>query len=191
MPQPTAKAWLSIPEAGFVVFRLPAFQPNLRKRLVRMAKLYCVDTGLTCWLLGIREPDQLRFHPLRGAVFVTWVVSEAIKHRANQGLAGGTYHYRDRSGTEVELVLESSRGVSLIEAKASTTASTRMLGPPMRVRSHLASAHPQAEVVAIYGGDDTQRRNDGSLIAWHGLNRTEPARDADSESARDDASSWT
>ncbi|WP_419552559.1 ATP-binding protein [Candidatus Poriferisodalis sp.] len=171
--QPTAKAWLSILEASFVVFRLPAFQPNLRKRLVRMAKLHFVDTGLACWLLGIREPDQLRFHPLRGALFETWVVSEVTKQRANQGLVGGTYHYRDRSGTEVDLVLESSRGISLVEAKASTTASTRMLSGPTRVRSHLASAHPQAEVVVIYGGDDTQRRNDGSLIPWHGLHRTE------------------
>ena len=71
--QPTAKAWLSILETSFLVFRLPAFHSNLRKRLVKMPKLHFYDTGLACWLLGIRTPEQLRNHPLRGPIFETWV----------------------------------------------------------------------------------------------------------------------
>ena len=69
--QPTAKAWFSILEASFVAFHLPAFSTRLRKRLVKMPKLHFYDTGLACWLLGIREPAQLRTHPLRGALFET------------------------------------------------------------------------------------------------------------------------
>ena len=83
--QPTAKAWFSVLEASFIAFPLPAWSGNLRKRLVKMPKLHFYDSGLACWLLGIRDPDQLRRHPLRGAIFETWVVAEVAKLRANLG----------------------------------------------------------------------------------------------------------
>ena len=69
--QPTAKTWINILETSFIVFRLPAFHSNLRKRLVKMPKLHFYDTGLVCWLLGIHTPEQLRSHPLRGPIFET------------------------------------------------------------------------------------------------------------------------
>ncbi len=87
--QPTAKAWPSILETGFIVFLLPVLHTDLRKRLVKMPKLHFYDTGIVCWLLGLRSPEQLRAHPLRGAIFETWAVSEVAKHRANQGEASG------------------------------------------------------------------------------------------------------
>ena len=96
--QPCAKAWLGILEACFIAFRLPVFKTRTRKRLVKMPKLYFHDTGLACWLLGIREARQLRSHPLRGALFETWVVSETIKLRANRGGTEGLSFYRDRNG---------------------------------------------------------------------------------------------
>jgi predicted AAA+ superfamily ATPase len=65
----TAKAWLSVLETGFLVFRLRPFHANLRSRAVKTPKLYFYDTGLACVLLGISEPSQLRTHPLRGALF--------------------------------------------------------------------------------------------------------------------------
>lgn len=85
--QPTAKAWLSILETSFITFRLSPFHSNLRRRLVKMPKLHFHDSGLVCWLLGIREASQLRSHPLRGAIFESWVVSEILKHRTNRGEA--------------------------------------------------------------------------------------------------------
>ena len=66
--QPSAKAWLSILETSFIAFRLPTFRSNLRKRLVKMPRLHFYDSGLVCWLLGIRTPEPLRSHPLRGAI---------------------------------------------------------------------------------------------------------------------------
>ncbi|MCO6439454.1 MAG: DUF4143 domain-containing protein [Phycisphaerae bacterium] len=87
--QPTAKAWLSILEATFIAFRLPPYFGDIGKRLVKTPKRHSYDTGLVCWLLGIREPSQLRLHPLRGPIFETWVVSEVPKHRLNRGEHGG------------------------------------------------------------------------------------------------------
>ena len=170
--QPTAKAWLSILEAGFVVFRLPAFHSRLRKRLVKMPKLHFHDTGLVCWLLGIRQPEHLWAHPLRGSIFETWVVSEIVKHRANQGLTGGLSFYRDRNGAEVDLIIEGPDGVSLVEAKAAATPSRSLLAGALRVRGHLAESHPACALACVYGGDDLQARRDGQLVPWHGLHRS-------------------
>ena len=132
--QPTAKAWLSVLEAGFIAFRLPAFHANLRKRPVKMPKLYFHDTGLVCWLLGIRRLEQLRSHPLRGPIFETWVVSEAYKHRNNLGLTGGMWFYRDRNGAEVDLVVDRTDDLALVEAKSSTTPSSSLFAGAQRVR---------------------------------------------------------
>ena len=74
----TVRAWLSVLETGYIAFRLPPFHRNLRKRLTRRPKLYFYDSGLVCHLLGIVAPEQLRTHPLRGAIFEGWVVSDKV-----------------------------------------------------------------------------------------------------------------
>jgi predicted AAA+ superfamily ATPase len=65
----TARSWLSVLEASFLVFRLPAWSRSPRKRLVKTPKIHWMDTGLVCHLLGIRNPDDLKTHPLRGSIF--------------------------------------------------------------------------------------------------------------------------
>ena len=164
--QPTAKAWFSILEASFVVFHLPAFSTRLRKRLVKMPKLHFHDTGLACWLLGIREPAQLRTHPLRGALFETWVVSEVLKHRTHRGERGGLSFYRDRNGTEIDLVVDHPTRLLLIEAKSAATASPGWLTAAGRVSAHLEGLRPRCDAAVVYGGDARQRRTHGELVPW-------------------------
>ena len=171
--QPTAKAWLSILEAGFVAFRLPSLRSTLRKRLVKTPKLHFHDTGLVCWLLGIRSAEQLTAHPLRGAIFETWVVSEIVKHRANRGAADGLSFYRDRGGAEVDLVVERPDAAVLVEAKATATPSAGLLAGALRVRNHLADSFAATDVICVYGGDTPQPRSDGSLIPWDRLHHPE------------------
>ena len=167
--QPTAKAWFSILEASFIAFRLPVLHTDLRKRLVKMPKLHFYDTGLVCWLLGIRTPEQLRVHPLRGAIFETWVVSEIAKHRANQGEPDGISFYRDRNGAEVDLIVKNRIGTMIVEAKSSETASSNLFDSSKRVRRHLAQSTRRCPVVVVYGGDQTQRRGTDNLISWREL----------------------
>ena len=164
--QPTAKAWFSILEASFVVFHLPAFSTRLRKRLVKMPKLHFYDTGLACWLLGIREPAQLRTHPLRGALFETWVVSEVLKHRTHRGERGGLSFYRDRNGTEIDLVVEHPNRLLLIEAKSGATASPGWLTAARRVSEHLEGVRPRCDTAVVYGGVAHQQRTHGQLVPW-------------------------
>ena len=64
------------------------------------------DSGLLCYLLGIRRPEQLREHPLRGAIFETWVVGEVSKFRFHSGVSGELTFFRDRKGREVDLIVE-------------------------------------------------------------------------------------
>ena len=167
--QPTAKAWLGILEASFLAFRLPAFHANLRKRLVRMPKLFFYDTGLVCWLLGIREPEQLRSHPLRGPIFETWVLSEIMKDHTNRGITGGLSFYRDRNGAEVDIVIEQPDRTTLVEAKSSATPSPSLFAGAKRVRRHFADAPRPSEIIVAYGGKEFQQRKDGQLIPWNML----------------------
>ena len=149
--QPTARAWLSILEAGFVVFLLPPFHANHRKRLVKMPKLHFCDTGLVCHLLGIRSAEQLHSHPLRGPVFETWVVSEIAKQRTHRGLNRGLSFYRDRSGTEVDLVIEHPEGMMLLETKSAATPSTSFLKTARRV-ARASMTERQHRTAAKHGG---------------------------------------
>ncbi len=168
--QPTAKAWLGILETSFVAFRLPALHANLRKRLVKMPKLHFYDTGLLCWLLGIRTPEHLCSHPLRGPIFETWVVSEMAKRRANRGeIGGGLSFFRDRNGAEADLIVDNPTGTTIVEAKSSATASSSLFDGSRRVRRQLAQSTRRCSVVVVYGGDQPQRRGTDNLIPWRDL----------------------
>lgn len=99
-----------------------------RKRLVKMPKMHFYDTGLACCLLGINEPGQLRSHPLRGARFETWVVSEVLKCRTHRGERAGLSYYRDRNGAEIDLLVEEAQRVTLVEAKSAATPKASLRG---------------------------------------------------------------
>jgi len=75
----TARAWVSVLQTSFLVLRLPGWRQNAREQMVKAPKMHFIDTGLACHLLGIGEPDQLRHHPLRGALFESRVVAEVFK----------------------------------------------------------------------------------------------------------------
>ena len=165
--QPSAKSWFSILEASFIAFHLPVFSGRIRKRLIKMPKLYFYDTGLACWLLGIREPEQLVSHPLRGALFETWVVSEVLKHRTHRGETSGLSYYRERGGGELDLVVDAPGGLTLVEAKSAKTPSSNLLAGARRVRGHLDAVGTRSELVVVYGGDEYRPNSDGSrLVPW-------------------------
>lgn len=83
----TAESWVGVLEASYLALRLPSFHRNLGKRLVKTPKLHLLDSGITCDLLGIRTPEELRLHPLRGAIMESWVCAEIMKAQPNPGAA--------------------------------------------------------------------------------------------------------
>jgi predicted AAA+ superfamily ATPase len=164
--QPTVKAWLSVLETSFIVFRLPGYSGNLRKRLIKMPKLHFYDTGLVCWLLGILDSGQLKNHPLRGPIFETWVVSEILKNRINQTKPAGLFFYRDQHGLETDLIVENGNQLTLIEAKAGQTPSMDFLDAPLKIKKALPPSN-RIDTLAVYGGQVRQDRKEGTLLPWN------------------------
>lgn len=117
----TVRAWISTLEAAYLIFRLPPFFRNIRKRIVKSRKLYFCDTGLACWLLDISSEAQLRRHPLRGELFENFVVAEHFKRSFNAARRPNFYFYRDNLQKEVDLVEERGGEIFASEIKAART----------------------------------------------------------------------
>jgi len=117
----TAKAWISVLEASYILFQLRPHHANFSKRLVKSPKLYFYDVGLLCRLLGIQEPSQLATHPLRGSIFETFIVSELVKTRFNKGESPGLYFWRDSNGNEIDVIAETGTKLTPIEIKSGQT----------------------------------------------------------------------
>lgn len=119
--QSTVREWLSVLETSFILFRLQPHHVNLSKRILKSPKLYFLDTGLLCYLLGIRSAEQLAHHPLRGAIVETFVASELIKNRYNAAQEPSIGFFRDSAGHEIDFIVDDGADVRLIEVKASST----------------------------------------------------------------------
>jgi len=117
---PTIQEWLSVLEASYVVFRLHPFFENIGKRLIKSPKIYFCDTGLICFLLGIETPEQLKTHPLRGAIFENYVVLEFLKSRYNAGKPNNLFFYRDKSQREIDIVQQFGYQYRAYEIKSAT-----------------------------------------------------------------------
>jgi predicted AAA+ superfamily ATPase len=166
----TARSWLSVLETSFVAYRARPLHRNLGKRLTKSPKPYLFDSGLLCHLLGIRTPEQLRLHPLRGSIFESWVCSEIVKARAHRGLAPDLHFYRDRRGHEVDVVLEDGGELLAVEIKSGQTMATDFIAPLERFESVLeaATSPPSAiQKILVFAGDQGQRRTGVRVVAWH------------------------
>ena len=161
---PTAKAWLSVLEAGFAVHVLRPCHVNLGKRLAKTPKLYFWDTGLACSLLGIRRAADLASHPLRGALFETFVVSEFHKVWLHGGVAPDFHFWQDAHGAEVDVLLPARGRTRPVEIKAGKTVQSEWLRV---LESWTALAGERAdEPLVIYGGDERQPRSRAQVIGW-------------------------
>ena len=119
--QPTIEKWLTILEASFIMYRMPSYFKNIKKRIVKSPKLYFFDTGLVCNLLGIFTPQQLRNHPLRGEIFETFVVSELLKYHYHKGQRSNYYFYRDNHMNEIDVIIDTGYGPVPLEIKSGMT----------------------------------------------------------------------
>ncbi|HLA27864.1 MAG TPA: DUF4143 domain-containing protein [Syntrophales bacterium] len=160
----TARQWLSILQAGFIIHLLPPHHANFSKRLIKSPKLYFFDTGLLCFLLRIREPVDLIGHAMRGAVFETYVVAELYKASAHRGEAPPLYFWRDRTGHEVDVVLDAGRKLIPLEIKSGQTVDPSFFAG---LRYFCALGAPAAETgIIIHGGDNAYQRERFTVLPW-------------------------
>lgn len=163
----TVRQWLSILEASYVVFRLPPHFKNFRKRIVKSPKLYFYDSGLAGRLLRIERAEQLFSHPLRGALFESWVVSELVKGRYNRWKEPNFYFWRENNGLEVDLLVDQAGRLAPIEIKSGATVSSDWF-QGLR-RWHKLAAESAGEARLIYGGDAAWTQEGTELIPWSQL----------------------
>ena len=119
--QATAKEWISLLEASYIIYRLPPFFKNIGKRLIKSPKIYFYDPGLAAFLMDINNSGQIDTHPLKGNLYETMILSELVKNRFNQGMINNLLFYRDSNGNEVDVIIPSGNSYTAIEIKASKT----------------------------------------------------------------------
>ena len=171
----TVRSWLSVLETSYIIHRLPAWHANIRKQVVKTPKLHFFDSGLLCYLLGIREPEQLRLHPLRGAVFESWVVSEIFKGLAHRGMQSNLFHYREARGTEIDLLVENSQELGAVEAKSGATVSEDFFKNLKLFTERIKERdRRQIQKYVVYSGDMSQKRSQANVVSWKDITKILP-----------------
>lgn len=156
----TIQSWIGILESSFIIHLLKPHYKNFNKTIVKRPKLYFYDTALVCYLLGIRDTLQLQTHPLRGHIFEGMVVTEMIKIRANQGLDSNLYYWRDKTGHEVDVIVDQGTSLIPIEIKSGMTFNIDFF-KNINFWQTLSGADRS---ILLYAGQQTQQRSDGKMV---------------------------
>ncbi|HTL80413.1 MAG TPA: ATP-binding protein [Bacteroidia bacterium] len=123
----TGNAWMSILQSSYIIHLLQPHHKNFRKRVVKSPKLYFIDTGLACSLLGIHTTTELDTTHFRGALFENFVVSEFLKNKFNAAHFSNFYYWRDNKGVEVDLLIDDGKKLTPVEIKSGATFSDDQL----------------------------------------------------------------
>lgn len=160
----TAKSWLAVLEASYIVFLLRPHHNNFNKRIIKTPKLYFYDPGLAARLLSIENKDQIVNHSYRGPLFESWVVSELLKKRYNGGQPSNLYFWRDRTGNEVDVLLDYGDRLVPVEIKSGQTVVTSHF---KGLRKWVELAGDQAgQPYLVYGGRKQQNREEALVVPW-------------------------
>ncbi len=162
----TARNWLTLLEASYIVFRLPPYHANISKRLVKSPKLYFYDVGLASYLLGLENELHVSRDPLRGNLFENMVVMEALKYRFHRGQRSNLNFYRDSNGKEIDLFLRYGPDIFPIEIKSGMTIANDYF-KSIRLLSRDTDFPLGAGL--IYGGKTSQLRHEVSVHPVHEL----------------------
>ena len=163
----TARSWLNLLEASYVIFSIRPYHNNFTKRIVKAEKIYFCDPGLACFLLGIHGDDQLQNHYLRGALFENLILLELLKQGYNEVAPQQIYFWRDKTGREIDCILEKSGKRSALEIKSGQT-----LGSDFFTGlSFWKTLCPEDPTYLIYGGDQSQERREHPVLSWQHLDK--------------------
>ncbi|MCK5842276.1 MAG: ATP-binding protein [Candidatus Sabulitectum sp.] len=158
----TAKEWISLLEACYIVYLLRPHHRNFRKRIIKSPKLFFHDTGLASWLLSIETEKAMNLSSMRGPLFENLIVSEMLKSRYNQGKRSNLHFWRDRAGHEIDLVIDKADRLIPVEIKSGQTlASDSFKG--LNWWKQLAGENRS---FLVYGGDSSYERTGTSVISW-------------------------
>ncbi len=166
----TIKNWISVLKASYLLFELPPWFRNIRKRVVKSAKLYFTDVGLAAWLLGLETAEQVQRDPLRGALYENLMVLEAAKRILNRGQKPQLYFYRDTHGSEVDLLAVQGRAFTAVEIKSAKTFQEDFIKGIERFRESLGG--DESVQGAVWYDGDVQMTYQGTRVSnplLHGM----------------------
>jgi predicted AAA+ superfamily ATPase len=163
----TAREWLSLLEASYIVFLLPPYHKNYNKRITKAPKLYFYDVGLASYLLGIESVKQMERDPLRGHLFENLIVIEFLKNRYERAESSNLSFFRDSNKNEVDLIAPFRSGLWAVEIKSSqTVASDFFKGLGYFEKLNHGEKIKKA---LVYGGDHSHVRSLAHVVAWKRL----------------------
>lgn len=162
--QQTAKRWLTALEIGFLATTLPPHHANYRKRMRKRPRLHFLDTGLICYLLDIRDARTLEHHPLRGAVFESFVVSELVKNFAATRRDPPLFFWRDATGHEIDVLIDTGERIIPVEVKSGQT----VAGDAVDTLAWWTSipSNPNQGGVLVHGGDESFDFKGFRVLPW-------------------------
>jgi len=165
----TARAWLSVLESAYILYRLQPYHRNFNKRLVKSPKLCFYDTGVACSLLGIRDANQVTLHYMKGALFENLIINEFIKRTFHRGDNRQPYFWQDNHGKEIDCLLVDGDKVTPVEIKSGKTLSTSYFDN-LRYWRPLAEL-PEDQGYVVYGGEQSMLTSTGAFVSWRHLER--------------------
>ncbi len=157
----TVQSWMHILQASYIIYLLRPYFNNYNKRVIKAPKLYFYDTGIACCLLGIQNQNQVNTHALKGSLFENMVIIDLLKQRLNSGLQDNLYYWRDKTGNELDVLLDNLT-LTAIEIKAGATISSDYQNGLLYFKN-LAS-NQKIKTVLCYTGKTAQERSNGIII---------------------------
>ena len=168
----TARSWVSFLETSYIVFLLPPYYVDFGKRIVKSPKLYFYDTGLACWLLGIKSAEQIKTHSSQNALFENMVIADAMKGYFTIGKRAPFYYYRDSSGTEIDLIIEQGKEIQTVEIKPGATLNSDYF-KSLKKWDQL-SKHTSVKTL-VYSGDTQITTQEINVTPWSNKQLLRPA----------------
>lgn len=147
----TAKSWLSILEASYVIHLFQPHFKNFNKRIVKTPKLYFYDTGLACSLLNIENSEQLNYHFLKGGLFENFIINEFLKKRFNAGKKSNLYFWQSKEKKEIDILIDKGNKLLPFEVKSSKTKNESLLSNLIFWQKLNPTVNPN-DLNLIYGG---------------------------------------
>jgi predicted AAA+ superfamily ATPase len=163
----TVQRWMSILEASYIAFTLEPWHANLSKRVVKTPKLYFYDTGLLCYLLGIKSVEELRISSYKGAIFENYVLLEILKSQHAQGNQLDMYYWRDTNQNEIDLLIVDGQKIHCIEMKASLTVRPEHIKALHYLDDFINSYQLKHYLVNFF--EESQKRSNELILSWRDI----------------------
>lgn len=161
--QSTAREWMTVLEASYIIFLLQPFHANIGKRLIKSPKIYFYDAGLAAWLCGIEEEKQIAAHPLRGNFFENMAVMEVLKFRYNKGKRNNLLFFRDSNSNEVDLLYTKGEKILPMEIKSGQTITSSYFRGLQKFRELFPDLADVPDFL-IYSGETEQVRRETKVM---------------------------